>query len=258
MHHAHIDKFAYQDSWFHRLDSRVKLIVTVVYMAVVLSLPATSVSVLSCYAAGPFVVLVLAGIPLGFVFRHILLASPFVLVLALSGPLYNKEPVQVLFGPLAWMTTVGWLRCLVILGKFSISMLAIIGLISTTPFSALLAGLQRLGVPEILAVQLGFLYRYIFVLIDTVHHLRRAASARRFHGLGLRREFQTAGAMIGSLLVRSLDQAERIHRAMQGRGFQGRWHSLSQDRISAADRQFVMVAAAIVVALHVWVRPAFT
>jgi len=82
MHHAHIDKFAYQDSWFHRLDSRVKLIVTVVYMAVVLSLPATTLSVLSCYAAGPFVVLVLAKIPLGFVFRHILRASPFVLVLA--------------------------------------------------------------------------------------------------------------------------------------------------------------------------------
>jgi cobalt/nickel transport system permease protein len=257
MHHAHIDKFAYQDSWFHRLDSRVKLVVTVVYTAVVLSLPATSMSLLFCYAAAPFAVLVMAGIPLGFVFRHILLTSPFVLALALSGPLYDNEPVQVFFGPLAWATTSGWLRGLVILGKFCISMMAILGLVSTTRFSSLLAGLQRLHVPEVLVIQLGFLYRYLFVLIDTVHHMRRAASARRVHGLGLRREIQIAGAMIGSLLVRSLDQADRIHRAMLGRGFQGHWHSVSRDRISARDWVYAAMAAVVLVALHGWVRPAF-
>ncbi len=258
MHHAHIDRFAFQDSWFHRLDSRIKLGVTVVYMAAVLSLPATSVSLLFCYAVPPFAVLVAAGIPLGFVLRHILLTSPFVLILALSGPLYDRQPVQVLFGPLAWTMTSGWLRCLVILGKFTVSMMAILALVSTTRFSRLLAGLQRLHVPEILVVQLGFLYRYLFVLIDTVHHMARAASSRRFHGLGLRREVRTAGALVGCLLVRSLDQADRIHRAMLGRGFQGRWHSLSQDRMCGQDWLFVASSIVVVVGLHAWVRPALS
>ena len=61
MHHAYIDKFAYQDSAIHRLDSRVKFIVVFVFTAVVVSLDRSSVSILACYAVGPFTVLVLGG-----------------------------------------------------------------------------------------------------------------------------------------------------------------------------------------------------
>ena len=125
MHHAHIDKFAYQDSPVHRLDSRVKFIVVIVFTALVISLPRTSVSILACYAVGPFAILVLAGIPLRFVFKHILLVSPLVLILALSCPLYDRTPVSVAFGPFAWNTTVGWMRCFTILGKFTVTMLAL-------------------------------------------------------------------------------------------------------------------------------------
>ena len=69
MHHAHIDKFAYQDSPIHRLDSRAKFIVLLIFTAVVVSLPRTSLSILFCYAVGPVTVLVLAKIPLRFVFK---------------------------------------------------------------------------------------------------------------------------------------------------------------------------------------------
>ena len=86
MHHAHIDKFAYQDSVIHRLDSRVKFIALVLYTAVVISLPRHSIVLLSIYAVGPFTVLVLGAIPLRFVFKQILLVSPFIIVLALTCP----------------------------------------------------------------------------------------------------------------------------------------------------------------------------
>jgi energy-coupling factor transporter transmembrane protein EcfT len=49
MHHAYIDKFAYQDTHVHRLDSRVKFIVVLVFTAVVISLPATSLSIRPAY-----------------------------------------------------------------------------------------------------------------------------------------------------------------------------------------------------------------
>ena len=75
MHHAHIDKFAYQDSCVHRLDSRIKFIIVLIFTAVVISLPRTSLSILVCYAIGPFTILVLGKIPLRFVFKQILLVS---------------------------------------------------------------------------------------------------------------------------------------------------------------------------------------
>ncbi len=157
MHHAYIDKFAYQNSPVHRLDARVKFIIAVVFTAVVVSLPRTSVSILFCYAIGPFAVLVLGGVPLRFTFKHILYVSPFVVVLALTGPLYDRSAATAVFGPWSWQTTVGWLRCWTIAGKFVVTMLTLIALVSSTRFADLLAGLQRLAVPRLLVVQLGFL-----------------------------------------------------------------------------------------------------
>jgi len=255
MHHAHIDKFAYQDSVIHRLDCRVKFIVLLIFTVMVMSLPRTSLSILACYAIGPFAILVLGKIPLRFTFKQILLVSPFVLVLALSCPLYDKTPVSLAFGPFVWQSTMGWLRCFVILGKFTVTMLALIALVSTTRFADLLTGLQWLGMPKVLVIQLGFLYRYIFVLIDRAHHILRARAIRKLKSLGFRRELKTAAAMLGSLFIRSIDTAERINIAMQGRGFDGRWHSISRLQIRRADLLFALIAASFMSGLYFLIRP---
>jgi len=255
MHHAHIDKFAYQDSFIHRLDGRVKFIAVIVFTAVVISLPRTSFSILACYAVGPFAILVWAKIPLRFVFKQVLMVSPFVLVLALSCPLYDRTSVVVAFGPFSWRSTLGWIRGFTILGKFTVTMLALIGLVSTTRFSDLLTALQRLGLPKLLIVQLGFLYRYIFVLIDRAHHILRARAGRSMRNLGFKTELKTASAMLGSLLIRSIDTAEHISIAMQARGFDGTWHTLSKLRIRHRDYIFAVAVSCFLLTLHFFVRP---
>jgi cobalt/nickel transport system permease protein len=257
MHHAYIDKFAYQDSPIHRLDSRVKFIAALVFTAVVISLPVTSVSILACYAIGPFAVLVLGGIPVRFVFKQILLVSPFVLILALSSALYDKTPVTAAFGPFSWQTSLGWLRCFAIMGKFVITMLALISLVSTTRFSDLLVGLRWMRVPKLLIIQLGFLYRYIFVLIDRAHHILRARAGRKLRNLGFKSELKTVGAMLGSLFIRSIDTAERINIAMQARGFDGNWRSISKLQFRLCDLFFAVAAASFILVLQFFVRPFF-
>ncbi len=255
MHHAYIDKFAYQNSPVHQLDSRVKLIAVFIFTVMVISLPVTSVSILFCYAIGPFAILTIGGIPLKFAFRHILIISPFVFVLALSCPLYDRLMIQATFGPFVWDISRGWLRCFAILGKFTVTMLALIALVSTTKFSDLLAGLQKLGMPKLLTVQLGFLYRYIFVLIDSAHHILRARHARKLRNLGFKTELKIASSMLGSLLIRSIDTAEKINIAMEGRGFNGKWRTLSRLKIYPADYIFAFVAAIFILVLYFIVTP---
>jgi len=255
MHHAHIDKFAYQDSPVHRLDSRVKFIVVLVFTAVVVSLPRTSLTILACYAIGPFAILVLAGIPLRFTFKQILLVSPFVLVLALSCPLYDRTPVATAFGPFSWHLTLGWMRCFAILGKFTVTMLALIALVSTTRFNDLLTGLQRLGLPRVLVIQLGFLYRYIFVLIDKAHHILRAREGRKLRSLGFKAELRIVAAMLGSLFIRSIDTAEHINIAMQARGFDGKWKTTTKLRIHLPDCIFASAAMLFIFGLYFFGKP---
>jgi len=255
MHHAHIDKFAYQDSPIHRLDSRVKFITAVVFTVTVLSLPRTSFAILACFAVGPFAILVAGKIPLRFVFKHILAVSPFVAVLALSCPFYDRTLVDAAFGPFLWKTSLGWVRCFVIVGKFIVAMMTLIALISTTRVSDLLVGLRKFGLPKILIIQIGFLYRYIFILIDRAHHILRARAARKLRNLGFSSELKTSAAMLGSLLIRSIDSAERTSIAMQARGFDGNWRSISKLRIRFANYLFAFGAALFMLLLYFFVRP---
>jgi cobalt/nickel transport system permease protein len=162
--------------------------------------------------------------------------------------------VVVAFGPFSWQSTAGWMKCYTILAKFIVTMLALIGLISTTRFSELLAGLRKMKVPSVLVIQLGFLYRYIFVLIDIAHRILRARSGRKLRKLPFTAEVKTAGAMLGSLLIRSLDSAERINVAMRARGFDGRWRSISKLRIGAHDFAFIGICAAFMILVHFVVR----
>jgi cobalt/nickel transport system permease protein len=223
MHAAHIDRFAYQDSWVHRLDSRVKALVTFLFTAVVLALPLNDPPILMMALVGPFTLLTVGGTPLRFAAKHLLWAAPLILALALSCIWFDRTTATLTLGPLAWHTTTGWLRGLTVIGKFVVTMTAMIALVSTTRFHHLLAGLQQLRVPQILIVQLSFLYRYLFVLIDTAQCLLRARRSRRLRHLGFQRELATGTALLGSLLTRSLTRAEALHRAMQVRGFSGTW-----------------------------------
>jgi len=255
MHHSHIDKFAYQDSPVHRIDSRIKFLTVIIFTVVVLSLPPGSFTVLICYAVGPFTVLVLGKIPLKFAFKQILFVSPFILVLALSCPLYDRTPAAAAFGPFVWDISAGWLRCFTILGKFVVTMLALIALVSTTRFADLLTAMQKLGAPKMLIVQLGFLYRYIFVLIDKAHHILRARTVRKLRRLRPRTELKVAASMLGSLFVRSIDTAERINIAMQARGFNGTWPATAKLKLQRADFIFAAIAAAFIAIICFYIRP---
>ena len=250
MHHAQIDRLSYQASPIHALDARIKLVCVLVFSVFVISLPATSVSILTCYAIWPFAVLVIAGVPIKFVLKHILIVSPFIAVLALSNLLYDKAEVITAFGPWRWETTGGVLRCFSICGKFIITMAALVGLVATTRFSDLLAAMAKLGVPHLLVVQLGFLYRYIFMLIDRAAHILRARAGRKLRNMGFSTEVKTAAAMAGSIFIGSIDLAGRVNMAMQGRGFDGRFHRLSEMRIGRADFLFAVILVLYLVALQ--------
>ncbi len=255
MHHAHLDKFAYQDSWFHRLDSRIKTLITLAFTVVIVSLDRTSPLPLCLYAIGPFAILVWANVPLRFVGKHLLWLSPFILMLAISFPLFDHQPVEVALGPWIWTTTLGWLKGLTLVAKFLVTLAALLALMATTRFSDLLIGLQTLHMPQVLVLLLGFIYRYLFILIDTMGHMLRARQTRRHRHLGWRQEGHVATSMLGALLVRSLDAAERTQRAMQARGFVGQWPCAQTPTLTTRDWIFMAIALIFVATVKLGLVP---
>jgi cobalt/nickel transport system permease protein len=96
---------------------------------------------------------------------------------------------------------------------------AAIALIAVTGMHAICAGLERMRVPKVFVVQLMFLYRYLFVLVEEAASMARARAFRSANKRG--RGLRSFGPLIGHLLLRTTDRARRIHLAMISRGFTG-------------------------------------
>ena len=244
MHHHHIDRYAQGRSPVHALDARGKIAAVGAYLFVLISFDRYAVSALAPMAIWPVGLLLVAGVPVWFALRRVLILSPFIIFLALACPFYDRAPHAVAFGPWQFAVTGGWLTAADIAVKFALGVVALTALMCTTPFALLLEALRWFRVPKLLVMQLGFLYRYLFVLMGEAMRLRRARDFRGAHLGPLRRRLAAVGGVVGSLLVRTLDRSDRIHLAMQARGYRGEPHALTRLRLRTTDVLFILAAGA--------------
>jgi cobalt/nickel transport system permease protein len=176
-----LDTLAGRDSVIHRLDPRAKLVTTLVFILVVVSFGRYEISALLPFGLFPLSLILLADLPPGTLLKKLLLAAPFALCVGIFNPFFDRQ-VLLQFGPLE--ISGGWVSFASILLRFTLTVLAALVLIATTSFTGVCRALDRLGAPKIFVLQLLFLYRYLFVLIDEAQRLVRARALRSFGGRG--------------------------------------------------------------------------
>lgn len=202
----------------HRLDARAKLLAVIAYCAVLVSFGRYETAALAPMVVGPMAMLWLGNVPMWFALRRVLVLSPFIATVALAGVLLDHRPAELALGPWHLATTAGVLTTINVCGKFILAVLALTALMSTTPFALLLEAARRLRTPRLLVMQLGFLYRYLFVLIDEAMRIRRGRDLRGAALARPSRRLAAVGGVIGTLLARTLERSERVELAMALRG----------------------------------------
>ncbi len=223
------------------------------YTVLLVSVDRYEVIRLAPFVVLPFAWLVFGRIPLRYVGKQLVICSPFILFVAIFNPLYDRTSHEV---TMPWGTFAvggGWLIAASLAIKFTFGLSALVALSATTRFADLLVGMQRLGLPRLLVMQLAFLYRYLFVLIDQAQRVLRARSARLGSAAPAGARLRASGGMVGSLFVRTLASAERIHAAMQARGYDGQIRTLRRLRFGAADGALLVggTAYALLCRFHV-------
>ena len=88
---------------------------------------------------------------------------------------------------------------------------------------------------------LFFVYRYLFVLIEEAAAMQQARDARSFGRKSY--PLKVWGTLVGQLLIRTFDRAERISRAMLARGFTGRIPEGMSERPAWKMRDTLFLAA---------------
>lgn len=211
-----LDRLAARSGPLHDLDPRAKTWVTLAFVATVMSYGPHDLSGPLPLALYPVALAALGDVPAACVGRKLLLASPFVLGVGIFNPLLDAEPL-LRVGSVS--LSGGWVSFFSIALRFVLTVSAAILLVGVTGFNSLCAALPRMGVPRVFAVQLLFLYRYVFVLIHEGARMQRARDTRSFgrRGQGL----SSYAPLLGQLLLRTMDRATRIHQAMLCRGFDG-------------------------------------
>ncbi|MBN1354115.1 MAG: cobalt ECF transporter T component CbiQ [Candidatus Omnitrophica bacterium] len=243
MHHPYIDKYSRLDSFMHRIDPRVKIISAAFIIVSVLFTKVSSPVPFILYGILLSAFIALSKIPPLFILKRSLVVVPFAIFVAFFIPFFKK-------GEVVWAFSLGWFHIAVtregvitfsgIFAKSFLSTICLIVFTASTRFSVLLKAFEKLKVPNIFIMIVSFIYRYIFVIVDELMHMKQAKEARSikggkiFHGRAL-------ANMIGSLFVKSYERAESVYIAMCSRGFNGSIHAIHDFKLRFIDIFFSLI-----------------
>jgi cobalt/nickel transport system permease protein len=211
------------DSRVHRVPPQVKIVALLVFVLAVVSTPPTAFWAFAAYAALLAGCVVLARLPVATVVRRLAVETPFV-VFALLLPFVATGPRVDLLG--VSLSESGVLGSWNVLAKGTLGVVAAIVLSATTAPRDLLAGLERLRLPSTLVAILSFMVRYLSVVSGDLQRMRIARESRGSTG-GRAGHLKAVAAGAGALFVRSFERGERVHLAMQARGYTGTMPVLS-------------------------------
>ena len=256
MHVHFLDPYHEEHSLIHRLDARIKLVLTVAFILTAALTPLGAWPIYVLLLALALAVEMLSELGIPYYMKRALLAVPFVLA---ALPVLFTIPGPVLFQLLPGLsiTQMGLDRFLSIALKSWLSVQVAILLASTTRVPDLLAAMRALRVPRLLVAIIGLMWRYLFVMVDEALRLMRARESRssesdtpNLHPGGkLTWRAQVTGGMAGSLFLRSIERSDRIYMAMLARGYDGEVRSLPHPGIRPGEWAVLIIGLALMALL---------
>ena len=208
-----LDPYSRGNTLCHRLPDRLKIFLVLAFVLSAMFVPPHNWPIHGCLVAIVFAAMSVAGIPVRYLMVRLMFFMPMLLGLAIAVPASNGF-------------VRGWDVMAAVLMRSTLSFMSALWLVNVTPFDRLLVALRKLGLPRILVAILAFMYRYIFVVFDELQRMREARRSRTFGRRGTLAAWKSNGQLIGMLLIRSMDRAERVHGAMCARGFDGEIRTL--------------------------------
>ena len=242
------EPFSTGNSIIHGLDPRVKIIVVVLF-SVVVATSSRFLALLPALVISLFLV-VMAKLPIKKVFYRLLLVNGLILFLWFVLPFTYKGQELFAIGPFI-ATKEGILLAGQITVKSNSILLSMIALLSTIQIFSLGHAMGQLHFPDKITHLFLFTFRYIHVIYKEYRKLTNAMRVRGFVPRTNMHTYKSYAYLVGMLLVRSYDRAERIHKAMLCRGFNRKYYSLTQFSLKMKDIFCLSLMSAVILGLAV-------
>lgn len=210
-----------KDHLLSKIDARIKLLVTLVLLAMILSYKGFFFPIfviLSC-----FLLVAMLRVPFRVFFLRLsepLFISTVVVLLKTFFSGHHSLFSVSLFGLKIAAYQEGLGEGLMISSRIigAVSVLTVMGF--TTPFTEFMAGLSWLRVPKGFIEVMVFAYRYIFVLLDESLVIYNSQKTRLGY-TSFKRGLSSFGTLTGSLILKAFEHSQNTAMALVQRGFDG-------------------------------------
>lgn len=222
-----LDDMASQKTLIHNINPIAKLLVAILYSAVVISFGKYDISALVPFIFYPIIIFLLSEVPFIPLFKRLFIALPFVAGIGLLNPIFDTNIYMKILGV---GISGGWISFASLIIKSSLTLLAALLLIATTKINEVAWALRKLGMPKVFVIQFLLTYRYIFILLEEVSKVIKAYRLRSPFKNHV--SLKASGSLLGQMLLRSIDRANRLYNAMIIRGFNGEYFFHKENKVS--------------------------
>ncbi|ADG13138.1 cobalt ABC transporter, inner membrane subunit CbiQ [Methanocaldococcus infernus ME] len=185
--------------------------------------------------------------------KRIILILPFGLFLSAIQPFIRGETIifKILYFPVYYE---GLVFALLLFTKFLVAVTGVILLSISTPMHSVIKALRGLGLPNIMALLLGIMVRYLYLMFELLEKMLIAWEARGFNRKNLKYKevLKIFGYSVGSLLIRAYEQGERTYLAMVSRGYsENSDFSLNDEKIEKKDYYFLILTIFVIILSYI-------
>jgi cobalt/nickel transport system permease protein len=242
----HLEEFAGGNSFFHRIDPRVKFITFVPYITAIAVMQGIKAPLVGLMVSA--VMILAAGIDMRKLLNRLIVVNLPILILWIFLPFGYPGEGLFSIGPFT-ATSEGVLYALSITLKANSIVMATIAILGTSEIFSLAHALVHLRAPVKLVYLFFFFYRYISVIHNEYTRLKKTLTARSFRPATNMHTYRTYANLIGMLIVRSYERSQRIYKAMLCRGFKGTFPVMSHFSLKNSDIAFSAAMALITVVI---------
>ncbi len=246
--HVDIDRFAHLHSPLHSWDQRYKIAGLFSLILVISML--SNLWALCCSVLIVVTLMLISGIPVTHIMRPVLFPLLFLVPLFIFLPLTAGGEEYTFYGiPL-------YIDGILLSVRIAVKALCIIMLFllitGTSPFTVSMKALRSLKIPSKIVDLIMFTYRYIYIYLDDLRALRQSIMMKGYRSKTSRHSFKTSSYLVGSLLVRSFEQTDRMFNAMTCRGYTGEVKVLTEFNSTGKDVAKFIIALCIAIVLVGW------
>jgi len=234
--------------FMNKWDARCRIISFTLIVFTISSLRTVN-GVIAAFVLALLVILI-SGVPIRIILGKIRFPLLFLVPLFLFLPLTSGGEVCLQYSFITLYSNGLLLSCIIFFKTLSIiSIFFVLMMISS--FNETVAAMRSLKVPAKLINMLIFTYRYIFVYLEDLRKMRSALVLRGFRNRNNFHSLKSNANIIGSLVVRSYEQADRINNAMVLRGWSGEIKSLYSFDLKRTDviKSVIMLLPVVLLAV---------